>query len=397
MWKFKPLIFRKELYMKNLFYALLAMLAVASCREDELVAMSDTQDTGASPAPSEIVGMYVLCEGNMGTNKASVDYLDLSGQDGTVKYHRNIFPERNPSEVKELGDVGNDLKIYGSRLWMTINCSNMVVVATADSCKKIAKIDIPNCRYLAFYGGFAYVSSYVGPVAVGTNVQRGRVYKVDTLTFEKVDSVTVGYQPDEIAVLDGKLYVANSGGYLLDSSERTVSSIDLASFEVDGSIDVAPNLHRLRADRHGRLWATSRGDYWGTPSRLYVLERGQDGLMALADSVDVPVSDLCIVGDSLYYIGVEWSYETNSNKMSSGIIDIRDCSVAASPLSASAEFGDVTLPYGIIVNPIGGDFYVMDAKDYLSSGKLNHFLPDGTFDWGVWTGDIPGHAAFLFK
>ena len=72
--------------MKNLFYALLAMLAVASCREDELVAMSDTQDTGASPAPSEIVGMYVLCEGNMGTNKASVDYLDLSGQDGTVKY-----------------------------------------------------------------------------------------------------------------------------------------------------------------------------------------------------------------------------------------------------------------------------------------------------------------------
>ena len=68
-----------------------------------------------------------------------------------------------------------------------------------------------------------------------------------------------------------------------------------------------------------------------------------------------------------------------------------------SVVSASAEFGDVTLPYGIIVNPIGGDFYVMDAKDYLSSGKLNHFLPDGTFDWSVWTGDIPGHAAFLFK
>ena len=38
----------------------------------------------------------------------------------------------------------------------------------------------------------------------------------------------------------------------------------------------------------------------------------------------------------------------------------------------------------------------MDAKNYVSSGELLHFLPDGTFDWKVKTGDIPGHAAFLY-
>jgi hypothetical protein len=39
----------------------------------------------------------------------------------------------------------------------------------------------------------------------------------------------------------------------------------------------------------------------------------------------------------------------------------------------------------------------MDAKNYVSSGELLHFNADGTFDWKVKTGDIPGHAAFLIK
>ena len=383
--------------MSRLLYFISLLLLAAACRGDELVMVSDTQDTGAATASSNLAGMYVLCEGNMGTNKASVDYLDLSGSGATVTYLRNIFPERNPGEVKELGDVGNDIKVNGRQLWMVINCSNMVVVATADSCRKIAKIDIPNCRYVEFSGAYAYVSSYVGPVEVGGDAHRGRVYKVDTLTFAKVDSVTVGFQPEEMAVADGRLYVANSGGYLLDSSERTVSVVDLATFSVAGSIDVAPNLHRLRADRHGRLWATTRGDYWGLPSRLYCIEIGPDGVMSLKDSVDVPVSDLCIVGDSLYYIGVEWSYETGRNEFSNGIVDIRTCGVLSSRLSASPEFEDIELPYGIIVNPADRDFYIMDAKDYLSSGQLYHFSADGTYDWRVWTGDIPGHAAFVYE
>ena len=39
----------------------------------------------------------------------------------------------------------------------------------------------------------------------------------------------------------------------------------------------------------------------------------------------------------------------------------------------------------------------MDAKNYVSSGELLHFHADGTFDWRVSTGDIPAHAAFVFK
>ena len=39
----------------------------------------------------------------------------------------------------------------------------------------------------------------------------------------------------------------------------------------------------------------------------------------------------------------------------------------------------------------------MDAKNYVSSGELLHFKADGSFDWRVWTGDIPAHAAFVYR
>lgn len=386
----------KSMNIKVLLYAMVCLLAVVSCREDELVIPSDTQDTGTVVTPGRIIGMYVLCEGNMGSNKASVDYLDLSGQTGTAVYHRNIYPERNPTEVKELGDVGNDIKVCGNQLWMVINCSNMVVVATADSCRKIAKIDIPNCRYVAFDGAYAYISSYVGPVEVGGTEHLGRVYKVDTATFAKVDSVTVGYQPEEMAVLGDTLYVANSGGYLTDLRERSVSVVDLPSFKEVGKIDVAPNLHRIRADRHGHLWVSSRGDYWAEPSRLYKLVPDGRGNMAVASTFDTPVSDLCIVGDSLYYIGVEWNNATATNRVCHGIINVASGQTVATALTSDPEFANIVLPYGIIVNPYERDFYVMDAKDYLSSGQLFHFKADGSFDWTAWTGDIPGHAAFVY-
>ena len=145
----------------------LMIALVAGCRTDDQIIYAEEQDTGVQAVESEVAGMYLLNEGNMGSNKCTLDYLDLSARDSTVRYWRNIYSERNPSAVKELGDVGNDCKVYGSRLWLVINCSNKVEVATADSCRKIGMIDIPNCRYLAFHEGYAYVTSFVGPVEVG--------------------------------------------------------------------------------------------------------------------------------------------------------------------------------------------------------------------------------------
>ena len=368
---------------------------LSGCRTDDIIIYAEDEDTGIESVPSEVVGLYLLNEGNMGSNKCTLDYLDLS--DSTIHYYRNIFAERNPNEVKELGDVGNDIKIYGSRLWLVINCSNKVEVCRASDAVKIGKVDIPNCRYVTFDGGYAYVSSYVGPVSVDSNAPRGRVYKVDTLTLQKVDSVVVGYQPEEMAVVDGKLYVANSGGYRVPDYDNTVSMVDLASFTEEHQIVVSANLHRCRADQYGNLWVTSRGDYYDIQPKLYCLSKGLDGQMELVDDFDVPVTDLCLVGDSLYYLGSSFNYLTMTNDRVMGIINVRTRKMVTTQLTTAPEAASIVQPYGIIVHPQNRDFYLMDAKNYVSSGELLHFLPDGTFDYKVRTGDIPAHAAFKMK
>ena len=382
----------------SIFYFACLILAVASsCREDFYIIPSQNQDTGVAPTRGDIVGMYVLNEGNMGSNKASIDYLDLDENKPTVHYHRNIYSERNPNVVKELGDVGNDIKIYGSKLWIVVNVSNKVEVATADSCKRITQINIPNCRYLAFKDGFAYVSSYVGPVKLDQDAPLGMVYKVDTVDFKKKDSVVVGYQPEELCIVDNKLYVANSGGYRMPNYDNTLSEIDLTTFKEIRKIKVGLNLHRCQVDHYGQIWVTSRGNYNDVPSRIYWLYKGHNQLYEVIDSIDTPVSGLSIVGDSLYYYGSAWNSATATNTISYGLINVRTHQTIETNLFSAPQIKAITMPYGIMVSPTERDFYLMDAKNYVSSGSLLHFKPDGTFDWSVQTGDIPGHATFVYK
>ena len=378
----------------------LSVFLLIACRDDVMVVPMEDIDTGGRTVKSEIIGMYLLNEGNMGSNKSTLDYLDLSASDSTVHYLRNIYSERNPSTVMSLGDVGNDCQIYGSRLWLVINCSNKVEVARAADAVRIGKVDIPNCRYVTFSDQYAYVSSYVGSVHTTSSSPLGSVYKVDTLTLQKVDSCAVGYQPEEMAIVGGRLYVANSGGYqgmTGQGYESTVSIVDLNTMKETGKIEVAPNLHHLKADRYGQLWVTSRGDYMNMESSLYWLEQGTDGQMKVGGHISQPVSDLCIVGDSLYFYGSQWSELTMTNTVTYGIINVRTHQMVSTSLSDAPEVKKIRMPYGIIVNPLHRDFYLMDAKNYVSSGELLHFLPDGTFDWKVKTGDIPAHAAFLVK
>src|SRR5690606_25827756 len=115
------------------------------------------------------------------------------------RYKRNIYHEINPGITKGLGDVGNDIAIYGSKLYVVINNSNKVEVLNAGNGKFIKQIDIKNCRYVTFNKGKAYVSAYLGVVG-DPNAPEGNVSEIDTTTLSITRKVTVGRQPEEMAV-----------------------------------------------------------------------------------------------------------------------------------------------------------------------------------------------------
>ena len=143
----------KKLFLKIIFGFSIA-ISLVSCREDETIFLSQDTAVAAPRSDGNIEGFYLLNEGNMGMNRASLDVFNYR----TGNYTTDVYSERNPSVVKELGDVGNDIKIYGNKVYAVINCSNKVEVLEKWTAKRIKKIDIPNCRYVAFYKDKAYVS-----------------------------------------------------------------------------------------------------------------------------------------------------------------------------------------------------------------------------------------------
>ena len=236
--------------MKQFFFHIAVFIFVAtSCREDELVVPTEYEIIGdLSNGESSVRGFYLVNEGNMGSNKCTLDYYDYV----TGLYARNIYAEKNPTVIKELGDVGNDIGIYGSKLYVVVNCSHKIEVMDAKTGIRIGQVDIPNCRYIRFYKGDAYVSSYVGPVLIDPDAPKGAIYKVDTLTLQIKDKVSVGYQPEEMEVIDDYMYVANSGGYRAPDYDNTVSVIQMADFKQVQQIPVGINLHRLKKDKYNR-------------------------------------------------------------------------------------------------------------------------------------------------
>ena len=90
--------------------AILSVLIVAfftACRTDEPVLLPSKTPVTDEATNSEVVGFYLLNEGNMGSNKATLDYFDFT----TGIYTKNMYAATNPQVVSELGDVGNDLQI----------------------------------------------------------------------------------------------------------------------------------------------------------------------------------------------------------------------------------------------------------------------------------------------
>lgn len=366
------------------------LIIFSGCREDETIFLSSDTLVTEPHLGGNIEGFYLLNEGNMGMNRASLDMFNYR----TGIYTQDIYSERNPDVVKEMGDVGNDLKIYGNKLYAVINCSNKVEVMDKWTAKRIKKIDIPNCRYLAFYKDKAYVSSYAGPVAIDPNAEIGFVAEIDTATLEITRKVTVGYQPEEMVVHDGKLYVANSGGYRVPNYDHTVSVVDLESFTEIKKIDVGINLLRMAIDRQGDIYVSSRGDYYNTSPNLFVIDSKTD---KVTHQLDIPVMEMKMVGDSLYYYSVAWSYITNSNTITYGIFNSKTKQVVSDKIITDGTDKRIMIPYGLEVNPQTREIYICDAQNYVVTGYIYCFSPEGKMRWKTPAGNIPGHFAFVYK
>lgn len=365
--------------------------------------------------------LFVLNEGQMGSNNASLDMLRLSD----ANYITGVFKKMNPSEGASLGDVGNDIAVIGDELWIVVNNSGIVEVLSAKDETELAAIQVPMPRNLAYDDNYVYVSSWNGAVAVygadwsvdaeKSKNPKGAVYRIDRKT-KKLDATTVevGYQPEGIACYDGKLYVANSGGVACSlppayAYDNTLSIIDAGTFKLTQTVEVAVNLKNVWPDGKGAIYVSSFGNYMDVHSGMYVLYADNpskalqigSGSAVSPEQLHVSCSYCC--NGTVYCIGTEnefdWNAALNYYIWSCRISDYASgqCRISLYPQILSG------VPYGIAVIESGTGssdgrhyLFVGDAGDYYNPGTVSCYaldFNDGEKYWTVGAGVCPGHFA----
>lgn len=376
----------------------IALVAAAGCRKEDTLRFLPGEN--GEPSDYEVVdaavnasakpsGIYLVNQGNQGSNKARLDFLNFHNG----FYIRDVFTEYNPEVVKGLGDTGNDVQVYKGKVFVAVNGSHKVEIMDAYSMKRLAQVDVPNCRFIAFDGNHAYVTSYVAKDKESLKTQKGALYCIDLDTYKVTGQVTVGYQPEQLVIRDGKAYVANSGGYVAGYDD-TVSVVDLKSMKVEYDIKVAINLGLMLVDAEGTIWVSSQGNFSDVSSTLnYLVKKGDK--YELGGSVNVPVSSMALAGDKIYVIGSTYTPPAWALTTTYNIVNAKTRKLESGSFITDGTESDITTAFTVTVNPGNGDIYVTDAKDYVSSGTLHCYTGSGKHKWSVRTGDIPARIAFL--
>lgn len=350
----------------KLNYLLIGVLAVlASCHKDKIVPANKI------PA-AQRAGVYILDQGNLGKPNSALTYYDYS----TKVLTPDIFSSVNG---RGLGNTANDLEVYGSKMYIVTDKSGTVEVVDAKTARSIKTVLFQNAdktskepRDIAFYKGNAYVSLYNGTVAV-----------MDTSSFAISKTITVGNDPEQLAVANGKLYVANGGGLNYPNVDNTVSVIDLASLTVTKTLVVGPNPYAVSADANGHVFVTAYGVYGTSNSTLSVINDVTDAVISKTDFTGGPFT---YNGNTAYYLDADGSVKTYNTQ-----------TLTAGTTSFIADGTTFTAAYAIKADPLTGEVFITDAIDYNSNGTLYVFDKTGKKEYTITTGINPGTIAFVNK
>ena len=271
---------------KNLLY----VSALCACMSFSFMGCSDDDDKQEIPSLPEQIslnGVYVLNSGNKGNNNSSLSFYDFE----TKKVEADIFKKVNG---RGLGDTANDILVYGSKAYIAVTNSNTIEVIDLQgkSLKQIVSDGDPlQPRFFSCYNGKVYVSLYGGYVA-----------RLDTTSLTIESKVKVGRNPEQMAIANNKLYVANSGGADFNTAvgyDKTVSVVDLPTFKEKTKIEVVTNPVNLLADSQGDVYLVSMGNYGDIPNTFQRIDSKTDEVTTITET---NATEFAAVGDKLYII-----------------------------------------------------------------------------------------------
>jgi WD40 repeat protein len=305
------------------------------------------------PEPSPVKslsGVFILNQGSSGMNDAGISYYDF--ETGQLQF--DIANQL-------LGDTGEDMIAYGNKLYVSVWGSSRITIFDLTSRTQIQAIDFdthqPYC--LASYDGKVYATT-----------TDGYVVRIDTASLSQDGITAVGLNPVGIAAANGKLYVANSGGYNYPNFNNTLSIVDIATFKEENTLTVGLNPNAVHADSYGNVYLTYLGNYVDVPGGFQRIDPKTNAITNISISAN---EDFVITGDSLYFYGVTYNPDYSANN-TFGIYNVKTGQLVTNQLITDGT--TIHTAYGLGVNAKTGDVYISDT-DYSNPGTVYVFGPDG--------------------
>ena len=322
----------------------------------------------------EVIGEnLIICnEGNYQSDNGQLSYYD-----GTVGVLTNKwFRQVNGSK---LGDTPNGIiQVNDTLIAIAVNWSNIIQYIHPDGTACGATENVPNNRRMCADGNYLYITSYAHKCGNQT-FEKGYVAKIDVRTKQVVATCEVGWEPEGVRLYDGKLYVANTGGYAFSENhayETTVQVVDAETMQSIKTIDTGCiNLYGEMSQAGQYLCINSCGDYYNVKPKTVIVDCKTDEVKTF----DFPATYNSTDGDVFYTVGSEFSYNTGEYVYSIKTINPKTQEVKDGIFceAITQKIKEITSPYELYVSPYTKNVYFTDANSYGSAGYLYGYTKEG--------------------
>ena len=348
-----------------LFLAACALLLTVGCEKDPKPTDSNNDGTYA----------YVLNEGAWGGNDAGISRLNI--KDGTIEV--DWFEQANG---RGLGDLAQDLIHYGSHLYVAVHESNTLEVIDPETGRSVKQIDMGTRgpRYLLGYNGKVYVTCY-----------DKTVLRIDTTSFDiEATCQLSGMQPEQMCVVDGKMYVCNTWEYDSDGNavyDNSISEVDLNSFSEVGKITVGTNPGRIKALPNHRVLVVCNGDYYGDEAASTLVVNVADGSQT---TLPLAATNVEVCGNDVYFYIT--SYDAYWNNLTATFYKMDANTLQTTPILENMS-STLKNAYSINVDATTGDLYVCNSP-YGVAADVYRFDKNGTQTLKVEAGNLASKVVF---